>query len=144
MTYSWKAPFFIGDAMYSTVEDLSRYRRRIIDDAVATFKGTEFFSGHGRPTEDIAMAVCEGLLDLLMEPEDARDPHVVRRFMEWAYNLIRKKSVKTDRTIEFLDTFEGIVKRPLNNAEDKDVDEFFELCREIVRQKHKELLRNPP
>jgi hypothetical protein len=129
--------------MYSTVEDLSRYRQRIIDDAVATFKDTEFFSGHARPTEDIARAVCEGLLDLLMEPEKARDPHVVRRFMEWAYNLIRKKSVKTGRTIEFLDTFEGIVKRRLSNVEDKDVDVFFELCREIVRQRHKELLRIP-
>ncbi len=135
---------FIGDAMYSTVEDLSRYRRRIIDDAVATFKGTEFFSGHDRPAEDIARAVCEGVLDLIMEPEEARDPHVVRRFMEWAYNLIRKKSVKTDRTIEFLDTFEAIVKRYLNNMEDKDVSGFFELCREMVRQRHKELLRNPP
>ena len=130
--------------MYSTVEDLSRHRLRIIDDAVAAFKDTEFFSGLDRPSEDIARAVCEGLLDLLMEPEKSRDPHVVRRFMEWAYNLIRKKSAKTDRTIEFLNIFEGIVKRPLNNAEDKDIDEFFELCREIVKQKHAELIRSPP
>lgn len=130
--------------MYSTVEDLSRYKQRIVDDDDATFKGTDLFSGQGRATEDIARAVCEGLLDLLMEPDEARDPHVIRRYMEWVYNLIRKGSVKTDRTINFLDQFEGIVKRPLNNAEDRDVGEFFELCRETVLDRHKELLRRPP
>ena len=122
-----------------TEQDLSRYRQRIIDDAVQRFKGDNIFPG-----DETVLAACEGLMDLLMEPEGSRDPHIVRRFMEWLYNLIRRQSQKTDRTLEFLDKFEGIVKRPLNNQEDAQVDAFFELCREIVRDKHKELVRNPP
>lgn len=125
--------------MYTTEEDLSRYRQRIIDEAVQRFKGDNIFPG-----DEAVLATCEGLMDLLMEPCESRDPHVVRRFMEWVYNIIRRQGHKTDRTIEFLDTFESIVKRPLDNKEDKDVDEFFELCREIVRVRHKELARNPP
>ncbi len=125
--------------MYETEQDLSRYRQRIIDDAVRRFKGDNIF-----PSDDVVLAVCEGLVDLLMEPCESRDPHVVRRFMEWVYNIIRIKGHKTDRTIEFLDTFEGIVKRPLTNKEDKDVEAFFELCREIVRNRHKELERKTP
>lgn len=122
--------------MHSTEQDLSRYRQRIIDDAVQRFKGDNIFPG-----DEVMLAVCEGLVDLLMEPSGSRDPHVVRRFMEWVYNIIRRQSQKTDRTIEFLNTFESIVKRPLDNREDKDVDSFFELCREIVRDKHKEPAR---
>jgi hypothetical protein len=119
------------------MQDLSRYRQRIIDDAVERFKGDNIF-----PDNDVVLAACEGLLDLLMEPADARDPHVVKRFMEWVYNLIRRQSLKTDTTLEFLDTFASIVKRPLDNREDQDIDAFFELCREIIREKHKELARH--
>ncbi len=126
-------------SMYSTEQDLARYRQRIIDDAVQRFKGDNIFPG-----DEVVLAVCEGLVDLLLEPAASRDPHIVRRFMEWVYNLIRRQSQKTDRTIEFLDAFEGIVKRPLTNREDKDVDAFFTLCRDIVREKHKQLARTPP
>jgi hypothetical protein len=127
--------------MYPAVEDLSKYRQRIIDDAMSTFKGMDFFRGLGRPTEDVAMAVCEGLLDLLMEPDKSRDPKVVRMFMEWLYNLLRKDGTKIDTTINFLDTYEGIVARYLTNKEDSSVDVFFELCKDIVQKKHKEMIR---
>ncbi len=125
--------------MYTTVQDLSRYRERIIEDAVNTFKDTKIFSGQDIPSGDLARVVSEGLLDLLMEPEESRDPHIVRRFMEWLFNLIRKGGVKTDTTINFLDTFAQIVKKPLNNQEDADVDSFFALCKDIVEQRHREL-----
>lgn len=124
-------------SMYSTMQDLSRFRPRIVNDAVERFRGTNIF-----PDDATAHAACEGLLDLLMEPADARDPHVVKRFMEWVYNLIRRQSLKADTTLEFLDTFAGIVKRPLDNREDRDIDAFFELCGEIIREKHKELARH--
>lgn len=127
--------------MYPAVEDLSKYRQRIIDDAMSTFKGTDLFRGLGSPTEDVAMAVCEGLLDLLMEPEKSRDPKVVHMFMEWLYNLLRKDGTKVDTTINFLDTYEDIVARYLTNKEDASVDVFFELCKDIVLKKHKELIR---
>lgn len=127
--------------MYPAVEDLSKYRQRIIDDAMSTFKGMDFFRGLGRPTEDVTMAVCEGLLDLLMEPDKSRDPKVVSMFMEWLYNLLRKDGTKVDTTINFLDTYEDIVARYLTNKEDASVDVFFELCKDIVLKKHKELIR---
>ncbi len=128
-------------AMYSIVQDLSRYRERIIEDAVNTFKDTKLFSGQDTPSADLARVVSEGLLDLLMEPEESQDLHTLRRYMEWLFNLMRKGSVKTDTTINFLDTFAEIVKRPLNNKEDADVDSFFALCKDIVEQRHKELAR---
>lgn len=131
-------------AMYSTKQDLTRYRQRIIDEAIDTFNGMDFFKGLGRSTKDIAMAVCEGLFDLLAEPEGSRDPKVVRMFMEWLYNLMRRDGTKVDRTINFLDTYEQIVDRHLTNKEDAEVDAFFELCRNIVEEKHKELLRKTP
>jgi len=123
-------------SMHSTEVDLSRYRQRIIDDAIRRFKGDNIFPG-----DDVVLAACEGLMDLLMEPEEARDPGIVRRFMEWLYNMTREKSQKTDRALEFLDVFEGIVRTHLEMREKGQVDSFFELCRGIVREKHKQLAR---
>ncbi|WP_158308486.1 hypothetical protein [Methanocella conradii] len=123
------------------VRDLTRYRQRIIDEAVAVLTAKDFFSGFDRPAESVARAVCEGLLDLLTDPDRSSDPRTVEMFMERLYNLIRKKSLKVDTTLEFLDTFEGIVRRPLDNVEDRDIDAFFSLCRSIIRQRHKELAR---
>ena len=122
--------------MHSTEEYLSRYRQPIIDDAVRRFKGDNIFPG-----DDVVLAACEGLMDLLMEPEGARDPGIVRRFMEWLYNMTRQKSQKTDRALEFLDVFEGIVRTHLEMQEKVQVDSFFDLCRDVVRQKHKQQAR---
>lgn len=128
--------FTTGD----TKEDISRFRARIVNDAVSTFKDFAYFQGLVRPPEDMVFVVSEGLIDLLLEPE-SRDPEVVSRYMEWLYNLIRKDNKKIDSTIEFLDRFEDIVCRYIRNDEDKDIDVFFELCRDIVRKDHKKLLR---
>jgi hypothetical protein len=124
-----------------TVRDLTRYRQRIIEEGVAVLTAKDFFSGLERPADVIARAVCEGLLDLLVDPEKSTNPVVVESFMERLFNLIRRRSLKADTTLEFLDTFEGIVKRPLDNVEDRDIDAFFSLCRSIIRQRHKELAR---
>ncbi|MCD1294430.1 hypothetical protein CUJ83_05380 [Methanocella sp. CWC-04] len=129
--------------MYSTTKELSRYRDLIIRDAVNRFRGAAYFAGKGQPPEDIAHAVCEGLMDLLMEPSQARDVATVRRYMEWLYNLIRKEGKKTDTTIRFLDEFEEIITRRLDNKQDAEVDVFFEICREIVENKHKQLIGKP-
>lgn len=124
-----------------TVHDLTRYRQRIVEEGVAVLTARGFFSGLERPADAIARAVCEGLMDLLLDPEKSKDTGVVGAFMGRLYNLIRGKSLKADTTLEFLDTFEAIVKRPLDNMEDRDVDAFFSLCRGIIRQRHKELAR---
>jgi hypothetical protein len=62
-------------------------------------------------------------------------------FMGWLYNLLRKDGTKIETTINFLDTYEEIVDRHINNEEKADVDAFFEICRDILENKHKELLR---
>lgn len=129
--------------MYSTAQDLSKNRQRIIDSAVSVFKDMDYFQGLGNPPEDVSMAVCEGLFDLMAEPVQSRDPKVVRMFMEWLYNLLRGDGTKVDSTINFLDTYEGIVGRHLKKEEKADVDVFFEMCRDIVENKHKELARGP-
>ena len=126
--------------MESTRHDLSRYRGRIIREAVATFKNTSYFQGKGRQAADIVEAVSEGLLDLL-EEGPSRDYPTVKLYMEWLYNLIRKEGKKIDTTLDFLDRFENIVTRHLPNNEDVDVDVFFEMGREIVERRHNELLR---
>ena len=125
--------------MNSTRYDLSKWRGRIIRDAVNTFKTAGYFQGKGRPAADIAEAVSEGLLDLL-EEGPSRDYQTVRLYAGWLYNLIRKEGKKTDTTIDFLDRFEQIVGRHLTNKEYADVDVFFGMCREIVQNRHDELL----
>jgi hypothetical protein len=127
--------------MYSTVQDLSRYRERIIEDAVNTFKDTKLFSGQETPSGDVARVVIEGLLDLLMEPEESQDLPTLRLYMEWLFKLIRKDSVKTDMTVNFLDTFAQIIKKPLNNKEDADIDSFFARCKDIVENKRNHLAK---
>jgi len=129
--------------MYSTAQDLSKNRQRIIDNAIDVFKDMDYFRGLGNPPENVAMAVCEGLFDLMAEPAESRDPKVVRMFMEWLYNILRGDGTKVDTTINFLDTYEEIVRRHLDTGEKIDVDVFFEMCRDIVENKYKELLRGP-
>ena len=126
--------------MESTRYDLSRFRGRIIREAVDAFRRDSYFQGKGRPAADIVEAVCEGLLDLL-EEGPSRDYDTVRLYAEWLYNLIRKEGKKIDTTLDFLDRFEQIVTRHLPNREDADVDVFFEMCRDIVERRHNELLR---
>lgn len=126
--------------MESTRYDLSKYRARIVRDAVNAFGTASYFQGKGRRGEDIVEAVSEGLLDLL-EEGPSRDYDTVRRYAEWLYNLIRKEGKKIDTTMDFLDSFEDIVTRYLPNNEDVDVDVFFEMCREIVKSRHNDLLR---
>ncbi len=126
--------------MESTRYDLSKYRARIVRDAVNTFRTASYFQGRGQPAEGLAETVSEGLLDLL-EEGPSRDYETARRYTEWLYNLIRKDGRKIDTTIDFLDSFEQIVTRYLPNKEDMDVDVFFEMCREIVQEKHDALLR---
>ena len=127
--------------MYSTKQDLSKNRRRIIDEALGRFEGTDLFRGM---EGDVARAVCEGLFDLMEEPAASRDPKIIRMFMEWLYNILRKDGVKADTTLGFLDTYEEIVGGHLDNKEKADVDTFFEMCRDVVERKHKELLRKTP
>ena len=129
--------------MYSTAQDLSKNRQRIIDNAIDVFKDMDYFRGLSNPPENVAMAVCEGLFDLMAEPAESRDPKVVRMFMEWLYNILRGDGTKVDTTINFLDTYEEIVRRHLDTGEKIDVDVFFEMCRDIVENRHKELLRGP-
>jgi hypothetical protein len=124
--------------MESTRYDLSKYRARIVRDAVNTFRTASYFQGRGQPSEGLAEAVSEGLLDLL-EEGPSRDYETARRYTEWLYNLIRKDGKKIDTTIDFLDSFEQIVTRYLPNKEDVDVDVFFEMCREIVRARHDQI-----
>jgi hypothetical protein len=126
--------------MESTTYDLTKYRGRIIRDAVNTFETASYFQGKGGPARDIVNAVSEGLLDLLEEGQ-SRDYDTVRMYAEWLYNLIRKEGKKIDTTMDFLDRFEQIVTRHLSNKEDVDVDVFFEMCREIVESRHNELIR---
>ena len=130
--------------MYSTAQDLSKNRRRIIDEAIGRFKGSGYFQGLGSPAEDVTLAACEGLFDLMEEPAASRDPKIIRMFMEWLYNLMRRDGVKVDTTIDFLDTYEEIVGRHLNTTEKADIDTFFELCRDAVEHRHKDLLRKAP
>jgi hypothetical protein len=126
--------------MESTRHDLSKYRARIIREAVNTFSSASYFQGKGQPAAGIVEAVSEGLLDLLEEGQ-SRDYNTVRLYAEWLYNLIRKEGKKIDTTMDFLDRFEQIVTRYLPNKEDVDVDVFFEMCREIIERRHNELLR---
>jgi hypothetical protein len=126
--------------MESTRYDLSRYKARMIRDAVDTFKTASYFQGRGQPAEGLAETVSEGLLDLL-EEGPSRDYNTVKMYMEWLYNLIRKEGKKIDTTMDFLDSFEQIVTRYLPNKEDVDVDVFFEMAREIVQSRHNDLLR---
>src|SRR5512146_1150910 len=126
--------------MESTRYDLSKFRARIVRDAVKTFGTASYFQGRGQPAEGLAETVSEGLLDLL-EEGPSRDYNTVKMYAEWLYNLIRKEGKKIDTTMDFLDSFEQIVTRYLPNQEDVDVDVFFEMCREIVRSRHDRLLR---
>jgi hypothetical protein len=126
--------------MESTGYDLSKYRAKIIRDAVDTFGKASYFQGKGQPAEGLAETVSEGLLDLLEEGQ-SRDYNTVKMYMEWLYNLIRKEGKKIDTTMDFLDSFEQIVTRHLSNKEDVDVDVFFEMGREIVQSRHDQLLR---
>ena len=126
--------------MESTRNDLSRYRRRIVGEAVDAFRKDSYFQGKGQPAAAIVEAVSEGLLDLL-EEGPACDYDTVRLYVEWLYNLIRKEGKKVDTTLDFLDRFEQIVTRHLPNKEDADVDVFFEMAREIVQRRHEQLLR---
>jgi len=126
--------------MESTSKDLSKYRGRIIREAVNTFKTASYFQGRGQPAEGLAETISEGLLDLLEEGQ-SRDYSTVKLYMEWLYNLIRKEGKKIDTTLDFLDTFEQIVTRYLPNKEDADVDVFFEMAREIVEHRHNDLIR---
>ena len=126
--------------MESTSKDLSKYRGRIIREAVNTFKTASYFQGRGQPAEGLAETVSEGLLDLLEEGQ-SRDYGTVKLYMEWLYNLIRKEGKKIDTTLDFLDSFEQIVTRHLPNKEDADVDVFFEMAREIVEHRHNDLIR---
>jgi hypothetical protein len=126
--------------MESTRYDLSKFRPRIIRDAVNTFSTASYFQGRGQPAAGLAETVSEGLLDLLEEGR-SRNYDTVKLYMEWLYNLIRKEGKKIDTTMDFLDTFEQIVTRYLPNKEDMDVDVFFEMCREIVQNRHNQLLR---
>ena len=125
--------------MESTSYDLSKFRPRIIRDAVNTFGKASYFQGRGQPAEGLAETVSEGLLDLL-EEGPSRDYNTVKMYMEWLYNLIRKEGKKIDTTMDFLNSFEDIVTRYLSNKEDVDVDVFFEMAREIVQSRHNELL----
>lgn len=126
--------------MESTRYDLSKFRAKIIRDAVNTFGKASYFQGRGQPAAGLAETVSEGLLDLL-EDGPSRDYETVRLYSEWLYNLIRKDGKKIDTTMDFLDSFEQIVTRYLPNKEDVDVDVFFEMAREIVQSRHKDLLR---
>ena len=126
--------------MESTRYDLSRFRGRIVRDAVSTFRTASYFQGRGQPAAGLAQTVSEGLLDLL-EEGPSRDYETAKLYMEWLYNLIRKDGKKIDTTMDFLDTFENIVTRYLPNKEDADVDVFFEMCRDIVQRRHDQLLR---
>lgn len=126
--------------MEQTAFDLSKYRPRIIREAVDTFRTASYFRGKGGQSAEIITSVCEGMLDLL-EEGPSRDPVTVRVYMQWLYNLIRKESKKVDTTLDFLDTLETIVTRQLNNQEDADVDVFFEMCREQVQARHAQLVR---
>lgn len=120
--------------------DLGKFRDRINRAAASEFRTASYFRGKGQPGEQIALAVSEGLLDLL-EEGPSRDPDTVRLYCEWLYNLIRKDSKKIDTTMDFLDRYEAIVTRYLTNKEDADVDVFFEMCRDLIRRKHDQLAR---
>jgi hypothetical protein len=124
----------------STRYDLSRFRAKIIRDAVNTFRTASYFQGRGQPAAVLAETVSEGLLDLLEEGQ-SRDYETVKLYTEWLYNLIRKEGKKIDTTLDFLDSFEQIMTRYLPKDEDVDVDVFFEMAREIVQSKHNDLLR---
>lgn len=129
--------------MYSTGNiraDLQRQRERIVGEAVDSFRDDSYFQGKGVPPEDLVRTVCDSMLDLLLS-ESSRDTAMVERYVEWLYNLIRKESKKIDTTMDFLDRFENIVTRHLSNAEDVQVDVFFEICRETLKRKHSELAR---
>ena len=115
--------------------DLGKFRDRINRAAASEFRTASYFQGKGQPGEQIALAVSEGLLDLL-EEGPSRDPNTVRLYCEWLFNLIRKESKKIDTTLDFLDRYEALVTRHLTNAGDAEVDVFFEMCREYVRRKH--------
>ncbi len=136
-----KSQNLISYVMNSTTQDLSKNRQLIIDSAVDMFKDMDYFKGLSNPPEGISMAVCEGLFDLMAAPVESSDQKVLRMFMEWLYNLLRKDGTKIDTTINFLDTYEEIVVRHLDKEERAEVDGFFEICRGIVENKHKELLR---
>ena len=126
--------------MESTRYNLAKFRERIVRDAVGTFRTASCFQGKGQPAAGIVTAVAEGLIDLL-EDGPSRDYMTVKRYTEWLYNLIRKEGKKADTTLDFLDRFEQIVTRYLPNREDVDVDVFFEMCREIVRARHDQLMQ---
>jgi hypothetical protein len=127
--------------MNSTTQDLSKNRQHIIDEAIGTFKDLDYFKGLENAEGDVTTAVCEGLFDLMAAPERSFDQKVLRMFMGWLFNLLRKDGTKIETTISFLDTYEEIVDRHINNEEKADVDAFFEICRDILENKHKELLR---
>ncbi|WP_424359125.1 hypothetical protein [Methanocella sp. MCL-LM] len=118
--------------------DLHKFRDRINRAAADEFRTASYFQGKGVPGDQMALSVSEGLLDLLEEGQ-SRDPNTVRLYSEWLYNLIRKEGKKIDTTLDFLDRYEAIVTRFLNNVEDADVDVFFEMCRDFVRRKHGQL-----
>jgi hypothetical protein len=75
---------------------------------------------------------------------------VIRYQGDHYYNVSNKENLNLNRYYkqgsiignEAEWTFASIVKRPLDNREDQDIDAFFELCREIIREKHKELARH--
>ncbi len=127
--------------MNSTAQDLAKNRQRIIDNAVNVFKDADYFKGLSDPPEDVIMAVCEGLFDLMARPVESCDQKILRMFMGWLYNLLRRDGTKIDTTINFLNTYEEIVGRNLSKENKVEVDGFFKICRDIVENKHKELLR---
>ncbi len=123
-----------------TRTDIHKFRDRINRAAVSEFSTASYFQGKGQPAEQIVLAVSEGLLDLL-EEGPSRDPDTVRLYVEWLFNLIRKEGKKIDTTVNFLNSYEQIVTRFLNNKEDTEVGVFFEMCRELIKYKHEQLLR---
>jgi hypothetical protein len=127
--------------MNSTTKDLLKNRQRIIDEAVGVFKDMDYFKGLENAEGDVTTAVCEGLFDLMAAPVERFDQKVLRMFMGWLYNLLRKDGTKVETTVNFLDTYEEIVDRHINNEEKAEVNVFFEVCRDILENKHKELLR---
>jgi hypothetical protein len=123
--------------MQKKIGPLENQRNRIVSNAVKKLKSTSIFSGKGQPAEELAVIVCEGLVDLMLDPE--RDDKTLKAFMEWVFNLIRKEGKKTDQTFKFLGILESEVTRT-GSEESTDIIEFFDKCREIVERKSVQII----
>lgn len=119
--------------MISAAQGISTYRASIIRDAIREFKDEAYFRGKDASPEGIVMALCEGLLDILTDPDRSKDIEVAREYAERLRGITSTKSKKTDNAIDFLDRFEAIVGRHFPNDIDRDIDVFFEMCRERLK-----------